>query len=244
MESKQDFLLYRINLVYDFGRNDMAEIQAGSAQPKRDRRKLRGAFLGRRVGRRSQYPALRHLALGLLVGISTLGISGVVLGNRGFRAQATQVNQGTSLQAIAPQPKHHSSRANQARLSQRMAELRQGQQKWLEINVATQRLIAWEGGKPVYAIVVSTGKSSTPTYPGIFSIYRKQHPERMRGRGYDIPNVPHAMYYHRGYAIHGAYWHRRFGTPVSRGCTNVAPNHARWLYNWATVGTPVVVHRS
>ena len=212
----------------------MAEIQACSAQPKRDRKQ----FFGKVLGRRS-----RQLAIGLLAGLSTLGLSGAVLGDRGLSAQASSL-QTSSIQAIAPQPKHHSSRANQARISQRMAELRQGQQKWLEINVATQRLIAWEGGKPVYAIVVSTGKSSTPTYPGIFSIYRKQHPERMRGRGYDIPNVPHAMYYHRGYAIHGAYWHRRFGTPVSRGCTNVAPNHARWLYNWATVGTPVVVHRS
>ncbi|MGD1938770.1 MAG: L,D-transpeptidase [Cyanophyceae cyanobacterium] len=125
----------------------------------------------------------------------------------------------------------------------RMGELRQGQRKWLEINLSTQRLIAWEGGKPVYAVIVSTGKPATPTYSGVYSIYRKQHPERMRGRGYDIPNVPHAMYYHRGYAIHGAYWHSRFGTPVSHGCTNVAPNHARWLYNWASVGTPVVVHR-
>ncbi|MGA9378208.1 MAG: L,D-transpeptidase, partial [Phormidium sp.] len=60
--------------------------------------------------------------------------------------------------------------------------------------------------------------------------------------GYDVPNVPHTMYFHRGYAIHGAYWHNRFGTPVSHGCINVAPNHAAWLFNWANVGTPVVVH--
>ena len=72
----------------------------------------------------------------------------------------------------------------------RMGELRQGQRKWLEINLSTQRLIAWEGGKPVYAVIVSTGKPATPTYSGVYSIYRKQHPERMRGRGYDIPNVP------------------------------------------------------
>ncbi len=194
-------------------------------------------FVGRGLNGRSlagRSLAGRSLAVifGAVMGLSSLGLSG----------SAFDPNRD-SLMAIAPQPKHHSSQANQARLEQRMGELRQGQQKWLEINVSTQRLIAWEGGKPVYAIIVSTGKQSTPTYPGSFSIYRKQHPERMRGRGYDIPNVPHAMYYHRGYAIHGAFWHHRFGTPVSHGCTNVAPNHARWLYNWAPVGTPVVVHR-
>lgn len=200
-----------------------------------------------------------NIALGILAGLSTLGLSSGALIQRSpslaamgepvqgqevitpvsasktdIKSDAAPFNQPQI--APPPQSKHHNT-------IRRMGELRQGQQKWLEINLSTQRLIAWEGGKPVYAVIVSTGKPATPTYSGVYSIYRKQHPERMRGRGYDIPNVPHAMYYHRGYAIHGAYWHSRFGTPVSHGCTNVAPNHARWLYNWASVGTPVVVHR-
>jgi lipoprotein-anchoring transpeptidase ErfK/SrfK len=29
---------------------------------------------------------------------------------------------------------------------------------------------------------------------------------------------------------------------MSHGCTNVAVNHAEWLFNWAEVGTPIVVH--
>jgi len=41
----------------------------------------------------------------------------------------------------------------------------------------------------------------------------------------------------RNYAIHGT-WHHRFGTPVSHGCINVAVDHARWLFNWTSVGTP------
>lgn len=50
------------------------------------------------------------------------------------------------------------------------------------------------------------------------------------------------MYYDGGYAIHGAYWHHNFGTPVSHGCINVAVDHAEWLYNWASIGTSVVIH--
>jgi lipoprotein-anchoring transpeptidase ErfK/SrfK len=127
------------------------------------------------------------------------------------------------------------------RLRARMCQLRASDERWIEIHLSNQRLIAWEGNKPVYAVIVSTGKPGTPTWPGIFRVQRKLPIDRMRGADYDVPNVPHVMYYYGGYAIHGAYWHQRFGTPVSHGCTNVAPDHARWLFNWADVGTPIVI---
>lgn len=127
-----------------------------------------------------------------------------------------------------------------ASLSQLKA-LKQSGERWIEIDLSTQRLIAWEGNRPVYAVIVSTGKTSTPTPTGIFSIQTRYRTTRMSGEGYDVPDVPYAMFYHRGYAIHGADWHNSFGTPVSHGCTNVAVNHARWLYNWASVGTSVIV---
>jgi lipoprotein-anchoring transpeptidase ErfK/SrfK len=66
----------------------------------------------------------------------------------------------------------------------------------------------------------------------------------MTGPDYDVPDVPYTMYYDGGMAIHGAYWHSLFGNPVTHGCTNVAVNHAKWLFEWASVGTPVVVHKS
>ncbi len=127
-------------------------------------------------------------------------------------------------------------------IAQKMIALQETEERWIEINLSTQRLIAWEGGMSVYTVLVSTGKPSTPTRPGVFAIQSKRRLDRMRGPDYDVPNVPHAMYYHRGYAIHGAYWHNRFGTPVSHGCTNVAVDHAEWLFEWASVGTPVVIH--
>ncbi|WP_347272776.1 L,D-transpeptidase [Leptolyngbya sp. FACHB-17] len=114
-------------------------------------------------------------------------------------------------------------------------------QRWVEIRLSTQRLIAWEGKKQVHAVIVSTGKASTPTPQGVFRIQSKYRVARMQGDDYDIPDVPYTMYYSGGYGIHGAYWHNRFGTPVSHGCVNVAVDHAQWLFNWAKVGTPVVV---
>jgi lipoprotein-anchoring transpeptidase ErfK/SrfK len=50
------------------------------------------------------------------------------------------------------------------------------------------------------------------------------------------------MYFYGGYAIHGAYWHNNFGTPMSHGCVNLSLPDARWFFNWASVGTKVVSH--
>ncbi|BAZ28629.1 hypothetical protein NIES4074_10630 [Cylindrospermum sp. NIES-4074] len=129
------------------------------------------------------------------------------------------------------------------KIEETIQTLQKSEQRWIHINLATQKLIAWEGGKPVYAIYISSGKESTPTRLGTFKIQSKIKSTRMRGRGYDVPNVPYAMFYQNNYGIHGAYWHKKFGTPVSHGCVNVAPNHAKWLFDWASVGTPVVIQK-
>lgn len=115
--------------------------------------------------------------------------------------------------------------------------------RWIEVDLSSQRLIAWHGRTPVKTFIVSTGKSRTPTRLGTYSIQRKYRSSSMRGRGYYVPNVPYAMYYSGGYAMHGAYWHNRFGRPMSHGCVNLRVRQARWLYSWAPVGTKVVVRR-
>ncbi|MBW4561975.1 MAG: L,D-transpeptidase [Mojavia pulchra JT2-VF2] len=117
------------------------------------------------------------------------------------------------------------------------------QSRRIEIDLSEQRLSAWEGKKRVYSFRISTGKRSTPTPTGKFQINSKYRINRMRGRTYDIPDVPYAMYFYEGYAIHGAYWHNKFGTPVSHGCVNLPVKKARQLYNWAKVGTVVVVRK-
>ncbi|NJL83592.1 MAG: L,D-transpeptidase [Chloroflexaceae bacterium] len=136
-----------------------------------------------------------------------------------------------SLRSLSPPP-----------IAQQIGTLKNSQRRWIEINLSTQRLIAWQGKQPVYAVVISSGKAKTPTRSGLFEIHKKRRLDRMRGEDYDIPNVPFAMYYDGGYAIHGVYWHRQFGTPVSHGCINLALDHARWLYNWAGIGTPIAIH--
>ncbi|MBE8967684.1 L,D-transpeptidase [Nostocales cyanobacterium LEGE 12452] len=128
-------------------------------------------------------------------------------------------------------------------IAQRIQTLQKSEKRWIQIDLSKQRLIAWEGDRVVYGSAISSGKKSTPTLIGTFNIQSKLKTTRMRGNGYDVPNVPHAMFYQGNYGIHGAYWHKRFGTPVSHGCVNLAPKHAKWLFEWASVGTPVVIQK-
>ena len=115
--------------------------------------------------------------------------------------------------------------------------------KWIEIDLSQQRLYAHVGQSTVFRAVVSTGTRYYPTVVGRFRIYAKYRATHMSGPGYSLPNVPWTMYFYRGYAIHGAYWHNNFGTPMSHGCVNMKIPDAKWLYQWAPKGTLVVVHR-
>jgi lipoprotein-anchoring transpeptidase ErfK/SrfK len=124
-------------------------------------------------------------------------------------------------------------------------DLKQSSQQWIQINLAEQRLTAWEGNTPVFSVLVSTGRTMDQTPTGVYSIQTKYRTTRMQGEHegikYDIPDVPYTMYFSGSYAIHGAYWHDDFGTPVSSGCINVPVDAASWLFGWAGVGTSVVV---
>jgi len=114
--------------------------------------------------------------------------------------------------------------------------------KWIDVDLSSQAVAAYQGNSAVRWMTVSTGTSRYPTPPGRFSIYSKYPSVTMSGPGYYLPGVPHTMYFYRGYALHGTYWHSNFGTPMSHGCINLTRGDAAWLYSWAPVGTPVVIH--
>ncbi len=123
--------------------------------------------------------------------------------------------------------------------------------KSIEIDLSKQRLYAYYKGFKEKDFIISTGKNQFPTPRGNFSVLWKVLKTRMaRNYGpdnpnnYDLPNVPHVMYFYRDYAIHGAYWHWKFGTRVSHGCVNLKLKDAKWLYEWSDVGTPVTIYSS
>jgi len=115
-------------------------------------------------------------------------------------------------------------------------------EKWIDVNLSTQTLTAYEGRTAVFSALVSTGTRWYPTVVGTYAVYVKYVSTRMSGPGYNLPNVPYTMYFYRGYGIHGTYWHNNFGHPMSHGCVNMYTPDARWLYNWAPLGAKVVTH--
>lgn len=118
--------------------------------------------------------------------------------------------------------------------------------KWIDVDLSKQTLNAYEGGKSVFSTLVSTGISRYPTVTGTFNIKVKYTSQAMSGGTgkdyYYLPGVPYVMYFYEAYAIHGTYWHNNFGTPMSHGCVNLPTDAAKFMYNWAPIGTTVKVH--
>ena len=113
-----------------------------------------------------------------------------------------------------------------------------GEEKWIEVSLEQQKLRAWEGNKLVMEFPISSGKWA-PTPKGTFNIWYKTRNQSMIGGSkalgtyYNLPNVPNNMFFYQGYAIHGAYWHNNFGSPMSHGCVNEPLASAAQIFEWA-----------
>ncbi len=116
-------------------------------------------------------------------------------------------------------------------------------ERWIDVDLSQQRVFAYEGDQIVNTFLVSTGTRSTPTVMGKYRIYVKYRLSNMSGPDYYLADVPFVMYFYKGYGLHGTYWHSNFGTPMSHGCVNLKTREAKWLFDWASVGTIVYVHR-
>jgi hypothetical protein len=122
-------------------------------------------------------------------------------------------------------------------------------ERWIDVSIAKQVLVAYEGTKPVYATLVSTGEAgladpetSKSTVQGAFRIFAKHLTTTMSsevvGEEFELKDIPYVQYFEDGYALHAAYWHDDFGTPRSHGCINLSPEDARWLFSWTEPQVP------
>lgn len=120
-------------------------------------------------------------------------------------------------------------------------------EKLIVVNLSDQWMYAYEDGEQVFSAPVSTGRDGMNTPEGTFSVYAKIKEQTMKGVldgvPWKVPNVPNVMYFNGGVALHGTYWHNRFGTGarLSHGCVNLPLKAAAWLYDWAPMGTTVQV---
>jgi hypothetical protein len=123
-------------------------------------------------------------------------------------------------------------------------------EKWIDVNLTTQSLVAFEGDKPVFATIVSTGRHDDDnpakdhrTPSGSFRVREKHISNTMdddtaTDGPYSIEDVPWVMYFEKGYALHGAFWHSSFGKEHSHGCINMQPHDARELFRWIGPALP------
>jgi lipoprotein-anchoring transpeptidase ErfK/SrfK len=98
----------------------------------------------------------------------------------------------------------------------------------VHVSLSRQIMNVSVGGEERYTWRVSTGREGFDTPRGTYS------PDRLeamwRSRRYHFAPMPHSIFFHGGYAIHGTSETRRLGRRASHGCIRLSPGHAAKLF--------------
>jgi hypothetical protein len=96
------------------------------------------------------------------------------------------------------------------------------------VDKSTQQMWVMIDGQVHHVWRVSTGRYRHGTPNGIY------RPERLarvwHSRAYYQSPMPHSIFFHNGYAIHGSYAISQLGGPASHGCVRLHPQHAAVLF--------------
>jgi lipoprotein-anchoring transpeptidase ErfK/SrfK len=123
-------------------------------------------------------------------------------------------------------------------------------EKWIDVDLDEQVLVAYEGARPVFATLISSGRRTSRNAPerfetpaGSFRVQAKHVSTTMDGDTatdgpYSIEDVPWVMYFQGSYALHAAFWHGYYGWRMSHGCVNLSPPDARRIFLWAEPRLP------
>ncbi|UCF46436.1 MAG: L,D-transpeptidase [Myxococcales bacterium] len=113
--------------------------------------------------------------------------------------------------------------------------------RWIDIDIEKQVLVAYEGSTPMFATLVSTGRNTkqSKTPLGVFQIWVKLDYTDMDDiertdipKNYSIQDVPWVQFFKGSYGFHAAFWHNDFGRRRSHGCINLSPKDARYLFHF------------
>lgn len=127
-----------------------------------------------------------------------------------------------------------------------MPTLLAADERWVDVDLATQILTAFEGNTPVFYTLVSTGRGGAPelsTPVGEHRVWAKLLSTKMDNledveHAYSLEDVPYVQFFSKGVALHGAFWHDDFGKKRSHGCVNLSPEDARHLFEWSSPHLP------
>lgn len=126
---------------------------------------------------------------------------------------------------------------------------------FLEVDLTAQHMWYLQNGAVVFESDVVTGKNSTITPPGVYTILEKLSPTVLVGNidpetkepEYRTPVTFWMRVTWSGIGFHDATWQPAFGGDVylwngSHGCINMPYYSAQELYSLIEVGIPVVIH--
>ena len=97
-----------------------------------------------------------------------------------------------------------------------------------QVHLAAQEVRVFIDGEPRHTWPISSGRVGYETPTGEYRPERVY--ERYFSRKYDNAPMPHAVFFHRGYAIHGTTMVGRLGRRASRGCIRLHPDAARTFF--------------
>jgi hypothetical protein len=119
--------------------------------------------------------------------------------------------------------------------------------RWVNVDLYEQTLTAYEGNKPVFSTLISSGLPSFQTNPGVFKVWSRFKLTPMSGAmgqpdAYSLPAVPYVLFFDGEISLHGTYWHDGFGFKHSHGCVNMSITDAKWVYEWSKDVNEMTVH--
>ncbi|HYU20875.1 MAG TPA: L,D-transpeptidase [Chloroflexota bacterium] len=124
--------------------------------------------------------------------------------------------------------------------------------RWIDVDLAPmQHIRAMQGDEAVFRDLVTAGLQGT-TKPGFYRILRRVRNETMDSRtipglqdSYYLTNVLYTQYFTGdGAAIHYNWWGPPygFGYAGSHGCLGMRLDGSKYMWEWASIGTPLVIH--
>lgn len=123
--------------------------------------------------------------------------------------------------------------------------------RWFDVNLTQQLMVAYEGRTPVRTFLTTSGMAGWETPVGLWYINNRVANETMASGSigaehyFKLEDVLFTQYFTDvGHAIHFAWWRtpETIGRPGSHGCLNLLLDDARFCWEWAGMGTPVLTH--
>lgn len=185
------------------------------------------------------------------------GLSGLVLEEAGFVFYTSQEKVSANQVGVAKDPVHYAvfelskDRYMPPEASRPKIEIevepkfKEG--KYMDVSVDHQIMTLFENGIKINSFLVSSGIPGLSTPMGTYNIQRK---ELNHWSGYGLW-MPFSLNFSGPYYIHELpYWPSGFregeshlGHKASHGCIRLGIGPAKYVYEWAEIGTPLYIHK-